>query len=386
MEQHSTTLTQTQIRRSLKADYGKLIGSTHQKKQKQGRNQMVQFQVFDHLQEGIAIIDYTLSIRYWNKALAGMVAIPQFAEFGQNIFSVLPPAFENFLHPAFNEILKSGVEKTNICSLGSSAADRRVFKYRMAAMNGEKSVKYIILSLIEITDSYRLDRAKDQREYLENWGILSVGVTQELTQPLDDIYKISQNLQINSRIVDQPQMKKQLDLIEEKIYRISYLIHNLVGLSHDTVPHFSSVNLSSLIEELEQSWCASNEGRLGFAIEMADSIPLVLGNRVLLFSVLQNLMRMIGSLAGPDVVPRLIVSVLEDENNVKVTIANGKPGLTNEEIEHLLDLFYNGTKISPGTGLALFISKRVVELHGYLLEIRNDEKYGTVFEIVLQQS
>ncbi|KAA3662979.1 MAG: sensor histidine kinase, partial [Calditrichaeota bacterium] len=182
------------------------------------------------------------------------------------------------------------------------------------------------------------------------------------------------------------QVQKQLDQIEQRSYQISYLVHNLVGLSQDTVPHFSPVDLTALIDELEQAWDVTNGKIPRFAINKSGDLPAVLGNRVLLSSVLHNLMRIFSTLAGPDTVPRLQVTHIESENNVKISIANGTPGLSDDEIEQLLDLFYRGSKISPGTGLALFISKRVVELHGCHLEIRNDEDLGTVFEILLQAS
>lgn len=269
---------------------------------------------------------------------------------------------------------------SNVCTLGASQSKRRVYRYRIS----QQKPAWIVISLVDITDSYRLDREKDQREYLENWGILSVGVTQELIQPLDEIYQITRDLHVNKKIADQAQVQKQLDHIEQRIYQISYLVHNLVGLSQDTVPHFSEVDIATLIDELEQTWDASGDKQPRFAISKTPDLPKVTGNRVLLSSVLYNLMRIMSTLSGPDAVPRIQTTFLKEENKVAVSIANGKPKLSDAEIEQLLDLFYRGTKISPGTGLALFISKRVIELHGCSLEIRNDEQLGTVFEMQLQ--
>lgn len=366
-------------------EYVDVVIAGKQSKNKQGRSPMAQFKIFDYLQEGIAVLDEKFRIRYWNEALVELVAIPNFAEFGQDLFAVLPPAFENFLLPALKEARTQDEPQSNICTLGTSFTDRRAFRYRIIPQKCGKKSKLLLLTLTEITQSYRLNREKDQREYLENWGILSVGVTQELTRPLDDIFHLSLELQRQKRVRERHKLRRQLKQIEKKIYQISYLVHNLVGLSHNTMPHFSRVIMHILIDELRQAWFAGDEGCRHFVFEETKGLPAVLGNRVLLSSVLHNLMRIVVDMAGEDGQPQLQCTAFDNRRQVCVALFNHKICLPDDEIGQLLDLFYNRTKISPGTGLALFISKRVIELHGSSLQIYNEAKRGTVFEFHLPQ-
>ncbi len=385
MRHTSSVINVDQKVKSIKHELINVAIAGKQNKNRQGRVQPAQFKIFDHLQEGIAVLDEKFRIRYWNEALAELVAVPSFAEFGDDLFAVLPPAFENFLLPGLQEAFSLGEPQNNICTLGASFAERRAFRYRIIPQNCGKATKRLILTLTEITESYRLNREKDQREYLENWGILSVGVTQELTQPLDEIYQLSRQLQGHKKLCGQQRLRNQLKQIEKKVYQISYLVHNLVGLSHNTVPHFSRISMQLLVDELQQAWYACDDGRRQFIFGEVNDMPAILGNRVLLSSVLQNLMRIVSRLAGREGRPQMCFAAISNERQVRISIFNGKQSLADAEISQLLDLFYNRSKISPGTGLALFISKRVVELHGCSLQIHNDAKQGTVFEIFLQQ-
>ena len=68
-----------------------------------------------------------------------------------------------------------------------------------------------------------------------------------------------------------------------------------------------------------------------------------------------------------------------------VSLANSGEPIPAEELEKVFDRLYRGeyARSSPGSGLGLTIAKRIAELHGGSLSIRNREEGGAVVEMIV---
>ena len=68
-----------------------------------------------------------------------------------------------------------------------------------------------------------------------------------------------------------------------------------------------------------------------------------------------------------------------------ITLANSGEPIPPEELEKVFDRLFRGeyARSSPGSGLGLTIAKRIAELHGGALSIRNREEGGVVVELLL---
>ncbi len=73
------------------------------------------------------------------------------------------------------------------------------------------------------------------------------------------------------------------------------------------------------------------------------------------------------------------------EGRTVVSLANTGEPIRPEDLEKVFDRLYRGeyARSSPGSGLGLTIAKRIAELHGGALSIRNREEGGVVVEMVL---
>lgn len=70
----------------------------------------------------------------------------------------------------------------------------------------------------------------------------------------------------------------------------------------------------------------------------------------------------------------------------EVTVADGGPGLSGDDMAHLFEPYARGDagRGTAGTGLGLVIVKRLVELHGGAIAVRSAPGEGTVFTVTLQ--
>ena len=93
---------------------------------------------------------------------------------------------------------------------------------------------------------------------------------------------------------------------------------------------------------------------------------------------------------------RILVSARRaDEDGhprVSIAVADEGPGISEEEREHLFDMFYNGSNgakdgksgdFKRGMGLGLSLCRSIVNVHGSELEVRNRSPHGSEFRFTL---
>jgi signal transduction histidine kinase len=119
----------------------------------------------------------------------------------------------------------------------------------------------------------------------------------------------------------------------------------------------------------------------------ADGAVPVVGDRDLLFDALSNIIDNAIKHGGGDVT----ITVVQDKDGPRVSVADGGPGIPAEERAHVLGRFYRleRSRNSPGNGLGLSLVAAVAHLHdarivmagnapGLRLELRFPEADGAV--------
>ncbi|MBA7567093.1 Sensor protein CzcS [subsurface metagenome] len=73
------------------------------------------------------------------------------------------------------------------------------------------------------------------------------------------------------------------------------------------------------------------------------------------------------------------------EGKTSIVLANSGDPIPAADLEKVFDRLYRGeyARSSPGSGLGLTIAKRIAELHGGSLSIRNRAGGGVVVEMIL---
>ncbi len=119
-------------------------------------------------------------------------------------------------------------------------------------------------------------------------------------------------------------------------------------------------------------------------LELAECLPLVLGDAVQLQQVLLNLMRnSIESLMrAPGAERVMTISVREvEESEVQVTVRDTGQGIDQGLQEKIFDAFY--TTKTNGMGMGLAISRSIIEAHGGRLWVESEAAGGTTFRFTL---
>lgn len=81
---------------------------------------------------------------------------------------------------------------------------------------------------------------------------------------------------------------------------------------------------------------------------------------------------------------QLMIFVDAFENTVKLTVEDTGKGMTEEEVKHVFDAFYQGQDAHfTGTGLGLSLSKALVKLHGGKISVQSTHGKGSRFIVAL---
>ena len=79
------------------------------------------------------------------------------------------------------------------------------------------------------------------------------------------------------------------------------------------------------------------------------------------------------------------IRVKRNLKDVEIQFEDTGIGMSKEALSHIFDRFYRVDKSRSikGNGLGLSIVKRIIDLHGYKLNVESQEEVGSVFKITI---
>ena len=81
-----------------------------------------------------------------------------------------------------------------------------------------------------------------------------------------------------------------------------------------------------------------------------------------------------------------MLKLFQSANTIHFQVIDEGPGISNEEKENIFEKYYRGSQGKvKGTGLGLYLTKKIVEAHDGTIKIENNLLRGSIFEIVLKE-
>ena len=175
--------------------------------------------------------------------------------------------------------------------------------------------------------------------------------------------------------------------INEAADRLGLIVHNLLSTSRIESglfrPHRKEIELVPLVERVVSELQESAHGQLellwrgeGFRVVAdGEQISLVLGN------LIGNSIKY----AGPNQEMSIRITVDGRKDDIKFTIRDRGIGIPKDLRGRIFEKFYRGpeSQSAPGTGLGLYICRKVIEAHGGMIELEGDSEPGTQISFVL---
>ncbi len=218
-------------------------------------------------------------------------------------------------------------------------------------------------------------------------GELTASIAHEVNQPLAAIVTNGEVCMrwLDREVPDLAEVREALDDMISNGRRASEIIHRLRALSRKTETQKVALNINDAISEvipLVQQEALGH--RVSLRLDLAPTLPAVLGDRVQLQQVIINLMvNGIEAMATvTDRSPELVVrSQLDDSGHVLVAVEDSGVGIDPENAKRLFNAFFT-TKPS-GMGMGLSICRSIIENHGGRLWVSPRTPHGTTFRFTI---
>jgi signal transduction histidine kinase/integral membrane sensor domain MASE1 len=175
-----------------------------------------------------------------------------------------------------------------------------------------------------------------------------------------------------------------LRLIEQSAVHMKALIDGLLALSrvgHDE-GEAAPVDCNDVLMEVEAQLAAMVQER--DALITHDRLPTVLGSRIEIFQVLQNLVSN-GLKFQPGHAPRIHVSAAREGASWRLSVRDHGIGIAPRHQERIFRIFQrlHGSETYEGTGIGLAICEKIVSGHGGRIWVESTPGHGATFHFTL---
>ena len=216
-----------------------------------------------------------------------------------------------------------------------------------------------------------------QQEKMANFGLLAAGIAHEVGNPLTGVSTLVQMLQ---RRGQDAYTSEKLELVAGELVRMKGILRELTAFSQPGSQERTRENPRELLEEA--LGIAKYHTRSGSRIQWPgqwSSGERILCVRGQMTQVFLNLILNALDASGPQ--GRVVLALCQAVGEVIVSVEDNGPGVPSVLLPRLFQPFVTTKK--EGTGLGLFLSRKVVQDHGGRLDYREASGSGAIFLVVL---
>jgi K+-sensing histidine kinase KdpD len=232
--------------------------------------------------------------------------------------------------------------------------------------------------------AYEALEAQNQEARLQEDFISTI--THELRTPLGFIKGYTTTLLRSDTSWNQDTQQEFLRIIDQEADRLQELIENLLDSarlqSGAMKMDFQAVRIDTLARSVADR-VIQHSPHLKVNIESSKGNNIVRGDPKRLGQVFENLLNnSIKYAPGSEVTIR----VLQEEETIHIQIVDRGPGISQRYLPHIFDRFFRNPELEPyvhGSGLGLFICKKIIQAHQGQIFATSVVKEGTTFHIRL---
>lgn len=223
---------------------------------------------------------------------------------------------------------------------------------------------------------------------------LVANVSHDLRTPLASLQGYLETILLKEGRISAEEQKRYLEIAHRHSARLGKLVSELFELAkldaRETHPHVEAFSMGELVQDVLQKLQLSAERKgVGLHPLFRVDLPFVRADIALIERVLENLLE--NALRHTPEGGMVSVTMIPEEDHMKVQIKDTGTGIPEEEIPHIFDRFRRVKRDdrdrSDGAGLGLAISKRILDLHHSSIEVKSRfPDGGTVVSFTLPLS
>lgn len=246
---------------------------------------------------------------------------------------------------------------------------------------GEGSTFILIILLTACIVYYAYYRQRSLAKLQQNFML---SVTHELKTPIAGIKLNMQTLE--RRTLDEARQKKLLESSVTEANRLNDLCNNILAAtqleSTEKALYTEMIDLAQLIRDAAAELQSRYPGIQVVQDVMEGPVELRADRnmwKLVLSNLLENARKY--SPAGHPIT----IMLKQDAQHLKLQVCDQGPGIPDDEKEKIFGKFYRigneNTRSYKGTGLGLYIVRKIVSLYKYDIAVKNNQPSGAIFEV-----
>ncbi len=211
-------------------------------------------------------------------------------------------------------------------------------------------------------------------------------VTHEIKSPLTSISGYVDLAKQSIDSGDREGITESLDVVKGESRKILRLVEDLLDASKMDAGRFSleleSVELGSVIETIIARFRRTATQQIEFRRE--GNVPPLEADPLRIGQVLENLISNACKYSRHD--STIVVTVKDGTEEVAVIVADDGEGIEASKLHKIFERFYRvreGGAEVKGTGLGLYITRQIVEMHGGTIAVESQQGVGTTFTVTI---
>ncbi len=237
-----------------------------------------------------------------------------------------------------------------------------------------------IVILTDTTEIRNYQATLEERDKLSLIGRLSATMAHEIRNPLASMSGAAQVLATGK--LSREKAERMAHLIEKQSGRVSELIEGYLSLSRSTSDFpFTEIQVNEIVMDCVESAMHGFAGGVSLEVFRSEKNLKIMGNRVRLGQVLLNLIRNSVEALSNVREPVISIETSTSDRSAYITIEDNGPGIHDSILSEIWEPFK--TSRDEGTGLGLYIAKKIVSEHRGTIEVMDTTHGGALFRIEL---
>ncbi|MEW6088612.1 MAG: ATP-binding protein [bacterium] len=247
----------------------------------------------------------------------------------------------------------------------------------------EKGLPRILITFRDTSELMEVKKRLLETERLSAMGTIAGCVAHEIRNPLNSLFLNTDLLEDEiKRIIKEftPKLEHRLGIIHKEIDRLNDIVDDYLSLSKLSATDLTLTNVNRLIKDsLDSLNKLIFSKKIKIDEKLTKGVPEVSVDYEQMRRALINIIKNSVQALPEQGYLRLTTSFNEDHINIE--IFDKGEGIPEEEMLNLFTPFYSSKR--GGTGLGLYLTREIINVHNGLIEIDSEEKKWTKVNIFL---
>ncbi len=336
-------------------------------------------QILTSISIGLYTVDRHMLITSWNRSMARMSGISAAEASGKPLLELFPTLEEEGIADRLRDVLNSGeAQQLRIIHRGQSGQNRLQKRFLSPLKDGETTLGAVIV-VEDITEFEQLLSQTIQSEKLAEVGRMSAGIAHEINNPLAVISYACQILEETESPSEQG--RELLERIGLEVERLSHLTSELLAYSGRQEDRRTPTDLNQTIDDVLTLLTYEIKKQQINIIKNFDVLPLPDVDANKFKQIFLNLI--LNAIQAMEPQGTIHISTHCTSEQLLISIADTGPGIPDHLKEQIFEPFVTHRKDGTGTGLGLYLCRKIITAYQGSLTVSDNPKGGSCFQLQL---